>query len=102
MDADKTSLRSLVDKWIAPTATCPVRVTRFGRTANGVRFICMEALRLAGPLTIVFFYHDDSAWRVCPPSASQLRLTVANRSKHVGEDVGSRYPSVSHLPNVEQ
>lgn len=67
MGTEKTSLRSLVDKWLAPTPARPLRVTRFGRTASGVRFVCVEVLRLAGPLTIAFFYHEDGVWRVFPP-----------------------------------
>ena len=102
MDTDKTSLRSLVDKWIAPTATCPVRVTRFGRTTNGVRFVCMEALRLTGPLTIAFFHHDDGAWRVFPPSIHLFPMRAASKSNYAGEHVGFQYPPVGHLPNAQQ
>ena len=102
MDTDKTSLRSLVDKWIAPTATYPVRVTRFGRTTNGVRFVCMEALRLTGPLTIAFFHHDDGAWRVFPPSVHLFPMRAASESNHTSEQMGFQYPPVGHLPNAQQ
>jgi hypothetical protein len=69
MDTGKRSLRSQVDKWLAlaPTRVSPLRVARFGRTAKGVRYVCVEVVRLAGPLTIAFFHHEDGNWRVFPP-----------------------------------
>ncbi|WP_083925620.1 hypothetical protein [Trinickia symbiotica] len=78
MDTEKTSLRSLVDKWLAPTPARPGRVTRFGRTANGARYVCIEVVRFDGPMTIVFFYHDKGAWRVFPPSPSLFGTTKAS------------------------
>lgn len=72
MESEKPSLRALVDKWLAPTPASPFRVTRFGRTARGARFVCIEVLRLAGPLTIAFFYHEGGAWYVFPPRTSLL------------------------------
>nr|WP_241020199.1 hypothetical protein [Burkholderia sp. Ac-20345] len=78
MDTEKTSLRSLVEKWFAPTSERPLRVTRFGRMPSGVRFACIEARRNAGPMTIVFFYHGDGAWRVFPPRADPLRMKRAH------------------------
>lgn len=69
---DKISLRALVDKWLGPTPVKPPRVTRFGRTANGARFVCIEVLRLAGPLSIAFFYHEGGTWYVFPPRTSLL------------------------------
>lgn len=68
MDADGTSLRSLIDKWVAPSKERPSRVADFGRTASGVRYVCFEVLRVADPLTIAFFRHHDGAWRVFPPA----------------------------------
>jgi hypothetical protein len=72
METERTSLRALVDKWLAPTAARPPRVTRLGRTSNGARFVCVEVLRLAGPLTIAFFYHDGGTWYVFPPRTGLL------------------------------
>jgi hypothetical protein len=71
----EASLRSLVEKWLAPTPARPLRVTRFGRTANGVRYVRVEVLRLGGPLSIAFFY-KDGAWTVIPPRTRQLGMTV--------------------------
>ena len=67
METRKTSLRSQVEKWLAPTQTSPLRVTRYGRTKSGVRYVCVEVVRLAGPLTIAFFHHDEGDWNVFPP-----------------------------------
>lgn len=78
MDTEQTSLRSLVDKWLAPTPARPARLKRFGRTAKGVRFVCLEVLRLADPLTIVFFYHEDGGWRVFPPNRSAVGMAMTS------------------------
>nr|WP_110387499.1 hypothetical protein [Paraburkholderia silvatlantica] len=72
---EKISLRSLVEKWLAPTAGRPGRVTRLGRTANGTRYVCIEAS--AGtryPLSIAFFQHATGAWCVFPPTPQYLGL----------------------------
>jgi hypothetical protein len=65
----KGSLRSLVEKWLAPSPATPVRVTRFGRMRSSQRrYVCVEGLRPAGALAIYFFHHDDGEWRVFPPA----------------------------------
>ena len=80
MATEKSSLRSQVEKWLASAPGSPPRVTRFGRTPNGVRFVCIEGLRLAGPMTIAFFYHQRGVWRVFPPGAYPLGMAVAPAS----------------------
>ena len=95
MDTEQTSLRSLVDKWLAPTHAKPARLTRFGRTTKGVRFVCLEVLRLTDPLTIAFFYHDDGAWRVFPPERSPLEMAVTGLQKPVRGNSRSPQPSMS-------
>ncbi|NKJ49024.1 hypothetical protein CIC12_20250 [Burkholderia sp. SG-MS1] len=66
--ADK-SLRLLVEKWLGPTSSTPVRVTGFGRIPLGQRrYVCVETLRPAGALAIYFFRHDDGTWCVFPPA----------------------------------
>ena len=69
MVTHEISLRSLVEKWLGPTRANTLHVSRFGRTASGTRFVCVEMPRVAGPLTIAFFHHEDGAWRVFPPCA---------------------------------
>jgi len=77
MDPTRTSLRLLVDKWLAPTlATTPAHILRFGRTSRGVRYVSIEVLRQAGPLTIVFFQHRDRFWHVFPPSTDRPVMKV--------------------------
>ncbi|WP_087737519.1 hypothetical protein [Paraburkholderia piptadeniae] len=75
MYPQKSSLRSLVDKWLAPTPTRPLRVTRFGRTARGARYVCIEVARFDGPVTIAFFYHEEGAWGVFPLNPYLPRAT---------------------------
>ncbi|CAN7485609.1 hypothetical protein LJR029_000888 [Caballeronia sp. LjRoot29] len=68
MNIGEQSLRLLVEKWFAPTAETPVRITRFGRThANQERCIRVETLRTEGAVAIFFFRHDDGIWCVFPP-----------------------------------
>ena len=68
MNTAQQSLRSLVDKWLAPTAAKPARVTRFSRlNSNHIRYVCVEASHPTGMLAIFFFRHDDG-WYVFPPS----------------------------------
>ena len=67
MNAEK-SLRFLAEKWLTPTITTPIRVTRFGRTrANRMRYVCVEALRPGGSVALYFFRHVDGTWSVFPP-----------------------------------
>lgn len=75
MATEKSSLRSLVEKWLVSVPGSPLRVTRFGRTPNGVRFVCIQGLRLTGPMTIAFFHHKDGVWRVFPPATGLLGAT---------------------------
>ncbi|ASV96885.1 hypothetical protein CJU94_01060 [Paraburkholderia aromaticivorans] len=68
MNTDCVSLRSLVNKWFAPTRSMPVRVTQTGRVlATHGRYVRLEGCTSRGPLTIVFFRHDDGSWFVFPP-----------------------------------
>ncbi|RQS26827.1 hypothetical protein DIE00_02995 [Burkholderia sp. Bp8989] len=71
----RASLRSLVEKWLSPTDSEPVRVTRFSRTPSGHRrFVCVEALRSVGSIELAFFRHDDGAWHIFPPSHSGITM----------------------------
>ncbi|WJZ76476.1 hypothetical protein QEN71_11965 [Paraburkholderia sabiae] len=74
MGLGEISLRSLVDKWLAPTPARPLHVKQFGRTASGARFVDIEVVRLAGPLRIAFFYHEDGGWCVFPPNTGVARM----------------------------
>ncbi|MGU7779198.1 hypothetical protein [Burkholderia sp. PU8-34] len=74
MSTDRQSLRSLIDKWLAPTAAMPARVTRFSRiTSNHQRCVYVETARQSGTLAIYFFRHDDG-WYVFPQSAPRPTL----------------------------
>ena len=68
MDAERKPLRSLVDKWLAPTRSVPARVTETGRFGiAGVRFVRLEGRVPTGQLSIVFFRHGNGEWDVFPP-----------------------------------
>ncbi|MCC8404878.1 hypothetical protein LJ655_23895 [Paraburkholderia sp. MMS20-SJTN17] len=61
-------LRTLVDKWLAPTRTTPAHVMHTGRmAATRARYVRLEGAISSGPLTIVFFRHGNGSWDVFPP-----------------------------------
>jgi hypothetical protein len=71
MNTAHTSLRELVDKWLAPTLAKPGHVTNFGRTLlHRHRYVRVEAAHPAGTLAIFFFRHADGSWCVFPPAAT--------------------------------
>nr|WP_224032538.1 hypothetical protein [Paraburkholderia caribensis] len=72
MSRNVVSLRSAIDKWLAPTPAAPVRLTRFSRAATRpLRCIRVESLLAPGSPAIVFFRHDDGSWCVFPPSSER-------------------------------
>jgi hypothetical protein len=77
MNARSKSLRSMVEKWLAPTPAMPVRITRLRRThLNRKRSVRVEAYRPAGPLVVLFFLHDDGSWCVFPPETERPTMSV--------------------------
>jgi hypothetical protein len=65
MKSAEICLRSVVEKWFA---TAPVRVTRFKWSGMGdSRSVRVEARSSSKAFSIVFFKHEDGAWRVFPP-----------------------------------
>ena len=69
------SLRSMVDKWLTPASVGPIRVERVCRAHDGrARCVRVEAARPAGPISLLFFRHDDGVWRVFPPVDSRPAL----------------------------
>jgi hypothetical protein len=72
--AGDQSLRLLVEKWLAPVAATPVRVTEFSRTRiDGTRYVRVEASSSGGPRALFFFKHDDGCWCVFPPTVERTR-----------------------------
>jgi hypothetical protein len=71
------SLRLLVEKWLAPTAAMPVRVTRISHIQeNQRRYVCVKAFRPGGSMTIFFFRHGDGTWCVFPPQAERPAMSI--------------------------
>ncbi|CAD6561141.1 hypothetical protein LMG28727_07354 [Paraburkholderia kirstenboschensis] len=78
MEKAEKSLRTLVEKWFAPTPAMPVRITRFSRTSSSARgYICVEASRPAGSFAIFFFRHHDGTWCVFPPEPKRPAMSVS-------------------------
>ncbi|QCP48454.1 hypothetical protein FAZ95_04165 [Trinickia violacea] len=75
--ASERSLRSLVEKWFAPTSETPLRVTRLGR-AQSHQGTCVhiELLLSTRPVGLFFFRHRDGSWCVFPPEAERLVMRV--------------------------
>ncbi len=68
MKLGESTLRSLIEKWFAPTATNPVHLTRFTSPNSGqTRCVLARSCASESSLAIFFFRHDDGAWRVFPP-----------------------------------
>ncbi|MFX1673940.1 hypothetical protein PWR63_17010 [Paraburkholderia sp. A2WS-5] len=70
MNPTGSSLRVLVDKWLAPNACAPARVVRFSRMQdNRLRYVCVEAVHPARTIAIFFFRHGNGSWCVFPPAS---------------------------------
>jgi hypothetical protein len=63
------SLRLMVDHWLSPGPTDQVRVIRFrNRHSTQECYVCVETLSATRRVAMFFFYHQDGAWRIFPPS----------------------------------
>lgn len=78
MNIAERSLRLQVEKWLVPTPSTPIRVTRFSRTRwNQRRYVRVEILRPAGAVGIFFFRHDDGTWCVFPAETGRLAMRAS-------------------------
>ena len=77
MGAAQISLRSLIEKWFAPSATSRVRLTRYAR-AHPMRSRCVrvEELKSQVPVAIYFFQHGDGTWRLFPPEFGRTSTCI--------------------------
>ncbi len=83
--ADEQSLRFLVDKWLAPGPSIPVRVTEFSRTrGGGRRYVRVETALKAGARGLFFFRHDDGCWCVFPPTADSHKAANEDLAERLG------------------
>lgn len=79
--AGEHSLRFLVDKWLAPELSTPVRVTEFSRTRfGGRRYVRVETALAEGVRSLFFFRHDDGCWCVFPPTADNPKMLAEPRA----------------------
>jgi hypothetical protein len=68
MNTAERSLRSLVEKWLTPTAATPFRVTRFSRAGfSRRRYVRVDAQRPEGSVGLFFFRHGDEHGRCSRP-----------------------------------
>ena len=75
MYSGEKSLRVLVDKWLGPGTTAPVRVMEFSRMPlDRTRYVRVGALGQQERFAIVFFRYDDGTWNVFPPRVSRLAM----------------------------
>ncbi|GAQ26559.1 hypothetical protein K6V18_23825 [Ralstonia insidiosa] len=67
MNANRTSLGALIEKWLGAGASTPKRVIRLHD--SGPHNVCVQVkvARLAGEASLFFFRHDDGSWQVFPP-----------------------------------
>jgi hypothetical protein len=68
MTPREKSLRWLVEKWLAPTPSVPVQVTRYSHPNSSGRCVLARQSGPARSLAIFFFRHEDGLWCVFPPS----------------------------------
>ena len=77
------SLRTQVDKWLAPSLSASVRVTEFSRTRLGRRrYVCVETALPFGSRALLFFRHDDGCWCVFPPASDRPIMTMGRLTEH--------------------
>ncbi|RKE36356.1 hypothetical protein B0G76_2527 [Paraburkholderia sp. BL23I1N1] len=73
-------LRVQIDKRLTPVPATPVRVTRLRAGPGGTRCVRVDALRREGAVALLFFRHDDGAWRVFPPDVQRPAMRVYVRA----------------------
>ena len=75
MSLSRTSLRTLVEKWIG--AANGIRVTEFihGRD-DQYRFVRVEGPANDCPLAFIFFRHADGSWCVFPPERRRPAMNL--------------------------
>ncbi len=69
MASAERSLRRMVERWLAPDPTMPIRVTRFRNSHSQSvpdRHVRVTVGTSTGQIEIFFFRHEDGAWREFP------------------------------------
>ena len=80
MNTRNKSLRSMIEKWVAPQFDNPIHLVRCGRgNSSGVRCVRVETIADAPALTIFFFRHNDGSWNVFPPELERPAMNVFRR-----------------------
>ena len=70
------SLRSMVERWLAPTSMDTVHVVEFkNQRARRQCYVCVEARRAAGTAAM-FFFRKDGLWCIFPPDWERPAMRV--------------------------
>jgi hypothetical protein len=80
MTTKEKSLRWLVEKWLAPTASTPVELIRCSHPNSSGRCVLARQSGSARSLAIFFFRHEDGMWCVFPPSPKGPMMHAYSRS----------------------
>lgn len=82
--ATERSLRFLVEKWLAPVPSVPVRVTEFSRTKwDNTRYVRVETGLPGGAHSLIFFRHSDGCWCVFPQRSEKRARSVETWRREV-------------------
>lgn len=72
MSSNGTSLRNLIDKWLAPTPASPIVLSRPRYSKpQSLRCVRAESIGSSSGLAILFFRHRDGSWCVFPPESER-------------------------------
>jgi hypothetical protein len=83
MTLPKRSLRAAIGKWLGTDTSAHFRLARIGRSeASRWRCVRIDVDSPSGPLSIMFFRHDDGSWHVFPPNG---RRPAIGGSRYVGQ-----------------
>lgn len=78
MVSSGNSLRSMVERWLAPEFADQIRVTRFRNTRSTPEcYVCVETFNATKSLAMFFFRHQDGAWKIFPPGRERPMMRAA-------------------------
>lgn len=66
MNANRTSLGALIEKWLGAGASTPKRIIRLRDSGPHQACVQVKVARLAGEASLFFFRHEDGSWQVFP------------------------------------
>lgn len=77
MASGKTSLRAMVEDWLAPGPAKSVRITEFrNRRSRRECHVRVEVLGGEGHVALFFFRHEDGSWCIFPPARERPAMRI--------------------------